>query len=170
MSEISSSKQFMISLNQQFPGGSLFLLLTDQELKKLLMYLASTMLESDSTETCKHAVRIIGQNQLKEEGSSPFWVFSKDAQITHDGHLVTEPPASPFLWLQKLVNGNNILVQESLQCSISTPLDNGQSFIKLCLAMRSFMPENFTAAMATISAVLMGANYTTILVVVGSQY
>ena len=44
MSEVSSTvKQFTVSVNQQFPGGTLFLLLSDHEFKKLLMDMSSTM-------------------------------------------------------------------------------------------------------------------------------
>ena len=77
--------------------------------------------------------------------------------------LVGNEDELPFLWLQHLVHGTNILLQESLKCTISTPLDNGQSVSDLCLAIRAFMPENFAAAMATICAVVMGSNYTSIL-------
>ena len=76
--------------------------------------------------------------------------------------LVEADDESPFLWLQRLVNGTNVLLQESLKCTISTPLDSGQSLTDLCLAIRAFMPENFAAAMATIGAVIIGASYTSI--------
>ena len=68
MSEVSSNvKQFTISVNQQFPGGTLFLLLTDNEFKKLLMDMSSTVLESVSDMHQKHAVRVVGRNQLKTD-------------------------------------------------------------------------------------------------------
>ena len=162
MTEVSSTvKNFTISINQQFPGGTLFLLLTDLEFKKFLMEISSKMLEENSPTCRKHAVRIVGRNQL--EGDEPFWIFSDTAQISNDGTLVETTDESPFLWLQRLVSGTNILLQESLKCTITTPLDNGESLTRLCLAIRAFMPENFVAAMATISAVIMGANYTSIL-------
>lgn len=165
MSEVSSTvKQFMISINQQFPGGTLFLLLSDHEFKKLLMDLSSAMLESSSDTCQKYVVRIVGRNQLGEE--DPVWVFSEEIQISSNGSVVTGND-SPFLWLRHIINGSNVLVQESLQCMISTPLDAGESLNNLCLAVRRFMLENFTAAMATISAVVMGANCVSILKMFG---
>lgn len=76
MSEVSSTvKQFTVSVNQQFPGGTLFLLLSDHEFKKLLMDMSSTTLLESSSNVCqKHAVRIVGRNQLDDE--EPVWVFS----------------------------------------------------------------------------------------------
>ena len=62
--EVSTTvKQFMISVNQQFPGGTL---LSDHDFKKLLMDLSSEMLESSSARQ-KHAVRIVGRNQLGDD-------------------------------------------------------------------------------------------------------
>ena len=56
MLEVSGAvKQFTISINQQFPGGTLFLLLTDQEFKKFLMEMSSEMLEENSPSCQKHA-------------------------------------------------------------------------------------------------------------------
>ena len=165
MSEVSSNvKQFTISVNQQFPGGTLFLLLSDHEFKKLLMDMSSKMLESNSDNPQKHAVRIVGRNQLNDD--DPYWVFSEAAQFSSSGTPTTSDE-SPFLWLRRIVNGSNILVQESLQCTISSPLDDGQSITELYLSVRRFMPENFTAAMATMSAIVMGANYTSILKIFG---
>ena len=165
MTEVSSTvKQFTMSINQQFPGGTLFLLLSDQEFKKFLMDESSKMLEENTPGCQKHAARIVGKNQL--EGDEPFWVFPDTVQVSSNGVLV-EDAESPYLWLQRLVHGTNILLQESLKCSITTPLDNGQSLSDLCLATRAFMPENFAAAMATVSAVVMGSNYTSILKMFG---
>ena len=165
MSEVSSNvKQFTISLNQQFPGGTLFLLLTDHKFKRLLMDMSSRMFESTSDTHQKHAVRIVGRNQLSDD--DPYWVFSEAVQFSSNGTPIASDE-SPFLWLRRIVNGSNILVQESLQCTISSPLDDGQSLTELCLAVRCFMPENFTAAIAAMSAVVMGANYTSILQMFG---
>lgn len=162
MSEISGTvKNFTVSINQQFPGGTLFLLLSDNEFKKFLMETSSKMLEENAPGCQKHAARIIGRNQI--EGGEPYWILSETVQIKADGKLVGDADDSPFLWLQRLVNGSNVLLQESLKCAISTPLDNGQSLTHLCLTIRAFMPENFSSAMATMSAVVMGCNYTTIL-------
>ena len=52
-----------------------------------------------------------------------------------------------------------ILLQELLACKIPVPLDGGKSLHHLCLAIQSFMPENFLAAMTTASVVIMGGNY-----------
>ena len=165
MSEVSGAvKQFTISINQQFPDGTLFLLLSDQDLKKFLMEMSSKMLEDNSPSCRKHTDRIIGRNQI---GGEPFWVFSETVQISGSGILIENDDESPFLWLQHLINGSNVLLQESLKCAVSTPLDNGQSITNLCLAIRAFMPENVVAAMATISAVVMGSNYTYILKMFG---
>ena len=119
MSEIATVKQFTIAMNQQFPGGTLFLLLGDKEFKRHVMDLSSRMLESTSNHQ-KYAVRMIGRNQLDEE--EPIWVFSECVQLSNNGLLLTEDE-SPFLWLQRIVNGSNILLQESLKCTITTPLD-----------------------------------------------
>ena len=103
----------------------------------------------------------------ESQGDEPFWVFSDTVQVSADGMLVENEDESPLLWLQHLVHRKNILLQESLKCTISTPLDSGQSLSDLCLAIRAFMPENFAAAMATINAVIMGSNYTSILKMFG---
>ena len=128
------------------------------------MDMSSTMLESVSDTHQKHAVRVVGRNQLKDD--DPYWVFSEAVQFSSNGTPTTSDE-SPFLWLRRIVNGSNILVQESLQCTISTPLDRGESLTELCLAVRCYMLENFMAAMATISATVMGANYTSILKMFG---
>ena len=62
------------------------------------------------------------------------------------------------------MNGNNILLQESLACkkSYTINFDDGQSISHLCLAIQQFMLENFLPAMATVSACIMGANNMTI--------
>lgn len=53
MTEVSSTvKHFTISINQQFPGGTLFLLLSDQEFKKFLMEISSKMLVPWLSKTC----------------------------------------------------------------------------------------------------------------------
>ena len=117
MSEVSGAvKQFTISINQQFPGGTLFLLLMDQEFKTFLMEMLNKMLEENSPSCRKHAARIVGRNQL--EGGEPFWIFSEAVQIAGSGTLIKNDDESPFLWLQRLVNGSNILLQESLRCAI----------------------------------------------------
>ena len=137
---------------------------SDHEFKKLLMDMSSKMLESNSDNPQKHAVRIVGRNQFNDD--DPYWVFSEATQFSSSGTPTSDE--LPFLWLRHIVNGFNILVQESLQYTISSPLDDdGQSITELCLSVRRFMPENFTAAMATMSAIVMGANYTSILKIFG---
>ena len=83
-----------ISVNQQFPGGALFLLLIDHEFKKLLMDMSSRMLESVSDTHQKHAVRVVGKNQLCED--EPYWVFSEAVQFTSNG-IPTTCDESPFV-------------------------------------------------------------------------
>ena len=159
MSDIASNvKQFTVSVNQQFPGGSLFLLLTDAEFKKLLMGLSNDMLEGSSV--TKYAARIVGKNE--ESTTNPVWIFSESVHVSTQGCLTT-PEESSFLWLRRMSNGCNILIQESLQCTIATPLDSGKALNDLCLSIGKFMPENLLPAAATIASVMMGASYTSIL-------
>ena len=66
--------------------------------------------------------------------------MSQDVQVTSDGKLACQEE-TPFLWLRRLVNCNNILLQESLACRVATPLDEGEHLTLLCLAIRQFMPE-----------------------------
>ena len=123
------------------------------------------MLEKNSPDCQKHAAIIVGGNQL--EGDELFFTFSDTVRVSNNGVLVEGNSESPFLWLQSLVNGSNILLQESLKCIISTPLDDDQSLTYLCLAIRAFMLDNFAAAMATIGTVIMGCNYTNIMKMFG---
>lgn len=163
MSEVSGTvKHFLIAANQQFPGGALFLLLSDHEFRKMMMDMTNAMMESGQ-ERQLHAARLIGRNCID---NNVYWVMSEEVQVTSDGDLARQGE-TPFLWLRRLVNGNNVLLQESLACKIAVPLDNGESLLRLSLAVQRFMPENFLAAMATASAVIMGANYTTILTMFG---
>ena len=163
MSDVSGTvKQFLIAVNQQFPGGALFILLSDQEFRKIMMMMTNEMMKDDQGRQL-YATRMVGHNCINQ---LTVWVMSEEVQITNNGELV-QPGETPFLWLRRLVGGNNLLLQESLACKVATPLDNGESLAHLCLAIRRFMPENFLAAMATLSACIMGANYTTILSVFG---
>ena len=163
MTELSGNvKQFTTFANQIFPGGALFLLLSDSEFRKFMMQMSSRMLEEQQEEK-KVAARLVGEN--KHEGES-FWVFSESIQFAANG-LPLEEGQSPFLWLRRLVNGTNILIEETLACKVSTPLDGGESILPLCQTIQQFMPENFMPAMATIAACLMGSNYLSILKVFG---
>ena len=163
MAEVSGTvKHFLVSINQQFPGGALFLLLSDHEFRKLMMDTTNKMMEG-SQERQLHAARLIGRNTINDK---VIWVMSEPVQISNTGQLARENE-TPFLWLRRLVNGINVLLQESLACKVMTPLDSGESITHLCMAIRKFMPENFMAAMATSSACIMGANYTSILAMFG---
>ena len=73
MTEVSSTvKHFTISINHQFLGGTLFLLLSDQEFKKFLMEISSKMLEENSPGCQKHAARIVGKNHKGMNHSGSF--------------------------------------------------------------------------------------------------
>jgi len=162
MTELGNVKQFTTFANQQFPGGSLFLLLSDTEFKRFMMQLSSKMLDEEHGRR-KNAAGLVGENKLDEES---YWVMSESVQLSADGSLLEEGE-SPFLWLRRLVNSSNILIEETLACKVCTPLDDGESIVPLCQSIRQFMPENFMPAMATIAACLMGANYLSILKVFG---
>lgn len=127
-----------------------------------MMEMTNKMMEDDQGRQL-YAARLIGRNCINQ---STFWVMSEEVQVKSDGQLA-QSEDTPFMWLRRLVNGNNILLQESLACKIATPFDDGQSISHLCLAIQRFMPENFLPAMATISTCIMGANYMTILSMFG---
>ena len=93
MMELSGNvKQFTTFANQIFPGGALFLLLSENEFKKMMMQLSSEMLEEEEGRK-KTAARLVGENRL--DGKS-YWVFSKSVQLSGDGSLL-EQHQSPFL-------------------------------------------------------------------------
>ncbi len=63
MSEVSGTvKHFLIAANQQFPGGALFLLLTDHEFRKAMMEMTNKMMETGHDRRQLHAARLIGRN------------------------------------------------------------------------------------------------------------
>ena len=157
MTEVVTTKQFITFINQAFPGGALFILLSDADLKRLLMQLSSDLLYEQGR--VRLAARVVGVN--KYEGKS-YWVFSEGMQLSECGREM-QPGESPFMWLKRLVKGNNILIDETLACTISTPLDDGMNIVQLLQSILRFMPENFMPAMATIAACIMGANYVNIL-------
>ena len=127
MMELSGNvKQFAFA-NQIFPGGALFLLLTDGEFKKLMIQLSSEMLEEEQGRK-KIAARLVGENTL--DGKS-YWVLSESIQIAGDGSLLDQGQWL-FLWLRRFVNGNNILIEETLVCKVCTPLDGGESIFPQC--------------------------------------
>jgi len=124
MTELGNVKQFTTFANQQFPGGSLFLLLFDTEFKRFMMQLSSKMLDEEHGRR-KNAARLVGENKLDEES---YWVMSESVQLSADGSLLEEGE-SPFLWLRRLVNGSNILIEDTLACKVCTPLDDGESIV-----------------------------------------
>ena len=162
MSEVSSNvKQFTISVNQQFPGGTLFLLLSDHEFKKLLM---------DMSSKCLNQTLTIPRNMQSEllVGTSSMMIiltgyFLKQLSSLVVEHRVTSHPFFSFGALSMAP----ISWSRSHSSAVSSPMDDGQSIAEMCLSVRCFMPENFTAAMATMSAIVMGANYTSILKIFG---
>ena len=84
-------KQFTTFMNQLFPGGALFLLLSESEFKKLMMQLSSEMLEEEQGK--KVAARVVGENTL--DGRS-YWVLSDSVQLSADGSQLQQGQ-SPFL-------------------------------------------------------------------------
>ena len=86
------------------------------EFKKFMMQMSSRMLEEQQEE--KVAARLV---ENKHKGES-FWVFSESIQRSANG-LPLEEGQSPFLWLRRLVNGTNILIEETLAWKVSTPLE-----------------------------------------------
>ncbi len=76
MTETVSVKAFITFINQAFPGGALFALLSDGEFKKLLMQLSSKLLAQE--QECKYAARIVGENQANDK---TYWVLSEDIQV-----------------------------------------------------------------------------------------
>ena len=140
MPEVSGTvKQFAIAVNQQFPGGALFMLISDHEFRKLMMDMTSRMMESYSDHQ-RHAARLIGRNSIEQ---SVYWIMSEAVQITNDGNIIEDE--SPFLWVRRLVNGTNILLQETLACKVATPLDSGEKFSHscqkiLCLLWQQWQP------------------------------
>ena len=69
MTELSGKvKQLCGYLNQVFPGGALFLVATEAELKRLLMQMTGDLLQSD---TCRKvsAAQTIGVNSVGEESA-----------------------------------------------------------------------------------------------------
>ena len=74
-----------------------------------------------------------------------------------------DPATSHIRWLSRPDASHrisNMLVCESLQCNISTPLDDGEALVALCKKIQLFMPDNFMPTMATMASFIMGACYT----------
>ena len=54
---------------------------------------------------------------------------------------------------------SNMLLCVSLQCNISTPLDDGEALVNLCNKIQLFMPDNFMPTMAAMAGFIMGICY-----------
>ena len=73
---------------------------------------------------------------------------------------------APVLWLERPTsssNPTNLLLNESLACSIVTPLDNGEALLKLIEAAQTVMPEKFISTMASMAACIMAASYKSVI-------
>ena len=166
MTEMSGNvKQFAAYLNQVFPGGALFLAATDAELKRLLMELTTELLqEVQGRRVC--SARIIGMNDhAGGTDDTNTWVLSPTATISSSGILI-QPENAPVLWLERPTsssNPTNLLLNESLACSIVTPLDSGEALLKLIETAQAFMPENFISTMASMAACIMAASYKSVI-------
>ena len=138
-----------------FPGGALFLVATEAELKRLLMELTGALLQSDE---CHHvsAARMIGLNSFPERDS--VWVFSPEVIIASNGAVLTGED-SPVLWLERPSGFTNALISDFLSCSITTPLDRGEALLDLCQAIQGFMPEKFIPAVGVMACSIMGVTY-----------
>ena len=155
MSELSGNvKQFGNFLNMVFPGGALWLVASEAELKRLLIELTAELLQSNNCRRIR-AARMIGINATS---SGNVWVFSPTVLIDKQGKLM-DVESSPILWLERPQNSSNLLINDAMQCSIATPLDSGEAFVSLCDAVQAFMPENFIPALAAVSGCIMGASY-----------
>ena len=83
-----------------FPGGALFLVTTEAELKRLLMELTGDLLQSDE---CRHvsAARTIGLNSFPDREDS-VWVFSPEVIIASNGAVLNDED-TPVLWLESVI-------------------------------------------------------------------
>ena len=160
MSELSGNvKQLCAYLNKVFPGGALFLVATETELKRFLMEMTTNILEAV---TCRkiNAARMIGYNNTPDGN---FWVFSPNTIIDSHG-MLQERDNSPLLWLERpSMNSPNLLIDNQLTCTISDSLDNGEALLNLCEAAQAFMPENTISTLAAMSCFVMGASYTQVI-------
>ena len=157
MSELSGTvKHFQTFINHVFPGGALFVLLTDGEFKKLLMQLSSNMLEEQQGQGQEqYAARIVGENK---HGENTFWVLSESLQLSADGNLVLQGQSPYDDWSM----GQTSSFKNHLHARSSHLLTVVRASVHSAILQR-FMPENFMPAMATAAACLMGANYLSIL-------
>ena len=155
MSKLSGNvKQFGNFLTMVFPGGGLWLVASEAELKRLLIELTAELLQSNNCRRIR-AARMIGINATS---SGNVWVFSPTVLIDKQGKLM-DVESSPILWLERPQNSSNLLINDAMQCSIATPLDSGEAFVSLCDAVQAFMPEHFIPALTAVSCCIMGASY-----------
>ena len=107
------------------------------------------------------SARIIGINDhAGGTDDTNTWVLSPTATISSSGILM-QPENAPVLWLERPTsssNPTNLLLNESLACSIVTPLDSGEALLKLIEAAQAFMPENFISTMASMAACITAAS------------
>lgn len=97
MAEVSSTvENFLVSINQQFPSGALFLLLSDYNFQKLMMELTNKMMERNE-ERQFYAARLIGQNTIE---GKVICIMSQIVQMKSDGGELSSSSETPFLWLQ----------------------------------------------------------------------
>lgn len=109
------------------------------------------------------SARIIGINDhAGGTDDTNTWVLSPTATIS-SSEILMQHENAPVLWLERPTsssNTTNLLLNESLACSIVTPLDNGEAMLKLIEAAQTFMPEKFISTMA---ACIMAASYKSVI-------
>ena len=157
MSEMGNLKSFLGYLNQIYPGGSLYLLLSDKEFKQLFMEKTNSFLASN-TNQCS-AARIVGIN-VNSDGER-IWVLSEKVQMNESGEIV-DSTQSHVQWLKQpdsIHRTSNMLIYESLKCSVAMPPDNGEALVNLCQKIKQFMPDNFMPTIASMAAFVMGTCY-----------
>ena len=75
--------------------------------------LTSSMMEVSQNRDL-HVTRFIGRNAIDDK---IIWVMSDMVQIKSNGELGMTKD-TPFMWLRRLNNGTNVLLQESLACKV----------------------------------------------------
>ena len=153
MSELSHVKQLNSYINQVFPGGALFLVVTDTEFKRLFMELANTVLQNSECQKLS-AARMVGKNANCNEIE---WILSPSVHISPEGQLL-QSDHHKFLWVERPPSTSPV-INPLLICNIKTPLDDGEALLLLCDAIQAFMPENLVPALAVVASVIMGSTY-----------
>ncbi len=157
MSELSgNTKQLCTYLNQVFPGGALFLVASDTEVKRFMMEMTTLVLQNQQRRKVA-AARVIGINPAPT--GEEYWVFSPTCVMSVSGNALDQQ-SSPIMWLERPSStSSNIIVNESLVCHIASPLDHGEAYLELLDAVQAFMPENFLPPLAAIASTIMAASY-----------